>query len=184
MNQIPYNKLQIVTLTKKHDLTSFNSTNSDLNDFLNNCALNDQNERVSRTYLCMWERSITGYVALVTDTLEVHAVDEKDGIKNYLYHKYPAVRIARLAVDRNFMNRGVGRFLLLVAIGMAIEVSNKIGCRYITVDSKPESIGFYEKHNFKLVEKYRNNDFPKMYLNMYPIIAMMQPKESKEKSER
>lgn len=60
----------------------------------------------------------------------------------------------------------------------AISVSNDIGCRYITVDSKPESMGFYEKHNFKIVEKYRHNAFPKMYLNMYPIVVAIRPKEN------
>lgn len=67
---------------------------------------------------------------------------------------------------------------MLAAIGMALDVSGMIGCRYITVDSKPESIGFYEKHGFKLIEKYKDSDFPKMYLNMYPIIEKMQSKES------
>ncbi len=85
---------------------------------------------------------------------------------------------ARLAVDGEFERKGIGRFLLLAAMGIAIEVSSKIGCRYITVDSKSESTGFYEKHGFKMVEKYRHSDFPKMYLNMYPIIEKMQPKET------
>ena len=60
-------------------------------------------------------------------------------------HKYPCVRIARLAVDKTFERRGIGRFLMLAAIGMAIDVSSMIGCRYITVDSKTESVVFYEK---------------------------------------
>lgn len=68
--------------------------------------------------------------------------------------------------------------MLLAAIGKAISVSNDIGCRYITVDSKPGSIGFYEKHGFKMVEKYRHSEFPKMYLNMYPIVAMIRARES------
>jgi len=117
-------------------------------------------------------------MTLVTDTLEVRVIDEDDGIKGYPYHKYPCVRIARLAVDKIFERKGIGRFLMLAAIGMALDVSGMIGCRYITVDSKPESIGFYEKHGFKLIEKYKDSDFPKMYLNMYPIIEKMQSKES------
>ena len=89
-----------------------------------------------------------------------------------------------MAVDKAFEGRGIGRFLMLAAIGMAMDVSSKIGCRYITVDSKPESVGFYEKHGFKLIDKYKDSDFPKMYLNMYPIIERMQPKESMEKFDR
>ena len=180
MEKIPYDQLQNVPLTKRQNLASFESTNTDLNDFLKIDALVDQEWLVSKTYLCCWKKSITGYITLVTDTLEVKVVDEQDGIKGYPYHKYPCVRIARLAVDKTFERRGIGKFLMLAAIGMAIDVSSKIGCRYITVDSKPESVGFYGKHGFKLIEKYKDSDFPKMYLNMYPIIERMQPKESLE----
>jgi len=183
MEKIPYGELQNVPLTKRLNLTSFESTNADLNDFLKNDALVDQEWMVSKTYLCCLKKSITGYITLVTDTLEVKVVDEKDGIKGYPYHKYPCVRIARLAVDKTFERRGIGRFLMLAAIGMAIDVSSKIGCRYITVDSKPGSVGFYEKHGFKLIDKYKDSDFPKMYLNMYPIIERMQSKESLDEYE-
>ncbi len=184
MEKISYSELQNVPLTNRHNLVYFESANADLNDFLKNDALTDQEEMVSKTFLCCWNKSIVGYISMVTDTLEVKVVDEEDGIKGYPYHKYPCVRIARLAVDKTFERRGIGRFLMLSAIGMALDVSSKIGCRYITVDSKPESVGFYEKHGFKLIEKYRDSDFPKMYLNMYPIIVRMQPKESLEQFER
>ncbi|NJD52760.1 MAG: GNAT family N-acetyltransferase [Candidatus Methanoperedens sp.] len=178
MDKIPDQALQIVLLNKKHDIDSFNSDNVDLNDFLKSNAIKDQEDRVSRTYLCFLGKTAVGYFSLVTDTLEVHVVEGNDGIKDYLYRKYPSIRIARLAVDQKVKKKGIGKFMLLAAIGIAIDVSNKVGCRYITVDSKPESIGFYEKNNFKVIEQYKHSDFPKMYLNMYPIIAMMQPKES------
>lgn len=178
MKQIPYEELQIIPLIKRYELASFNSTNAELNDFLKNDALKDQENMASRTYLCCWKKIIAGYITLVADTLEVEAVDKSDKINGYLYRKYPAIKIARLAVDRTFEKRGIGRFMLLAAIGKAIAVSNEIGCRYITVDSKPESTGFYEKHGFKMVEKYRHSDFPKMYLNMSPIIERVQPRET------
>ncbi|MBU4492226.1 MAG: GNAT family N-acetyltransferase [Euryarchaeota archaeon] len=177
MEQIPYGELQIVSLTKRHELTSFYSTNTDLNDFLKSDAMRDQENMTSKSYLCYWEKIIAGYITLVADTLEVEAVGTDDKIDGYLYHKYPAVKIARFAVDQKLEKKGVGRYMLLAAIGKAISVSNDIGCRYITVDSKPESIGFYEKHGFKMVEKHRHK-FPKVYLNMYPIVAMMRAKES------
>jgi GNAT superfamily N-acetyltransferase len=116
-------------------------------------------------------------------TLEVEAVITDDKIEFYPYRKYPAVKIARFAVCQKLEKKGVGRYMLLAAIGKAISVSNDIGCRYITVDSKPDSIGFYEKHDFKIVEKYRHSEFPKVYLNMYPIVATMRAKESLKRYE-
>ncbi len=170
--------LLIIPLTKRYDCSSFCCTNTELNEFLKNDALLDQTLMVSRTYLCCQKKQAAGYFTLVADTLEVEAVDQIDKIEGYLYRKYPAIKIARLAVHQSNERQGIGRFTLLAAIGKAISVSNDIGCRYITVDSKPESMGFYEKHNFKIVEKYRHNAFPKMYLNMYPIVVAIRPKEN------
>jgi len=150
MEQNLSGEFQILPLTKRYKLNSFDSSNIDLNDFFKNDALKYQNEMAGRTFLCCW------------------------------YQKFPCIRIARLAVDIRFERQGVGRFLLSVAIGKAISISNEIGCRYITVDSKPESLGFYEKHNFKIVKKYMHSKYPKMYLDMYPIATLMRSKESLE----
>lgn len=184
MEQIPYAELRIVPLTKRYNLASFKSTNSDLNDFLKNDALRYQEDMASRTHLCCWQKSIIGYVTLITDTLEVLAVDKNDRMDGYPYQKFPCIRIARLAVDRRFERKGIGKFLLSIAIGKAISVSNEIGCRYITVDSKPESLIFYEKNNFKTVRKYRHSKYPKMYLDMYPIATLMRSRESLEVFEK
>jgi len=57
---------------------------------------------------------------------------------------------------------------VLAAIGLALSMSGIIGYRYLTMDSRPESIGFYERLGFRVVEKYRQSDFPKMYIDMQP----------------
>ena len=181
MDKVSYDELSIIPLSKRYKLDSFCSTSVELNDFLKNNALKDQENLTSRTYLCFWKRNLTGFITLVADTLEVQAVNDIDRVDDYPYRRYPCVKIARLAVDRKFEKRGIGRFLLLASIGKVLSICDKIGCRFITVDSKPESIGFYEKHNFKVVEMYRHNEFPKMYLDMRPIVEMMQPEESLEK---
>ncbi|MBC2698916.1 MAG: hypothetical protein HF974_11415 [ANME-2 cluster archaeon] len=71
---------------------------------------------------------------------------------------------------------GFGRFL--AAIGLALSVSEIIGCRYLTVDSKPGSMSFYDRLGFRAVERYRQTDFPKMYIDMRPVVERMQPEES------
>ena len=80
-------------------------------------------------------------------------VDQEDGIDDYNYQKYPAIKIARMAVDEKLSGAGVGRYLLLAAVGKVHHLSLEVGCRYITVDSKREAVGFYEKNGFKIIKK-------------------------------
>lgn len=86
------------------------------------------------------------------------------------------IKIARMAVDEKLSGAGIGRYLLLAAVGKVHHLSLEVGCRYITVDSKREAVGFYERNGFKIIKKYENRNFPPMYLNMYPIIQKIEQK--------
>lgn len=69
--------------------------------------------------------------------------------RGYPYRKYPAVKIGRLATSTKYQNRGVGFLMLVEVLALTITLSRYVGCRIITVDSKRESGGFYEKFGFK-----------------------------------
>ena len=84
-----------------------------------------------------------------------------------------------MAVDKKYERKGVGRFLLLIAVGKALKISDEVGCRFITVDSKRESIEFYQKHGFKLVKKHEKQNFPTLYLDIMSIIKEMKPIDTK-----
>lgn len=124
MAQIPYDDLQIIPLTKGHDLNSFNSSSEDLNDFLKNHALIDQDALISMSYLCRWKESLVGFVSLAADTLDVRVVNQGDGY-DCSYQKYPCMKIARLAVDRRFERNGIGRFLLLASFLSSCSILRK-----------------------------------------------------------
>ena len=69
---------------------------------------------------------------------------------------------------------------VLAAMGLALSVFEFIGCRYLTVDSRPGSMSFYERLGFRVVERWRRTDFPEMYIDMQPVVERMQPEESVE----
>ncbi|MBE9502541.1 MAG: hypothetical protein IME96_00010 [Proteobacteria bacterium] len=69
----------------------------------------------------------------------------------------------------------MGTFLLKFAVGKAYDISERVGCRFITVDSKQESIGFYKNSGgFKLVKKCIKKTYPTMYLDIIPVINEME----------
>lgn len=176
--KISWDELETSPLTKKHNLSSFNSSSFELNDFLKDDALINQKHLLNRSYVCFFKSRMIGFFTLTTDTITAKAVSKSDGFNNYKYAKYPAIKIARLAVDKRCERRGVGTHLLFAAIGIALSISEHVGCRYITVDSKKKSVNFYEKYNFAIVKTRKDMDFIPMYLNMYPVIKEMRPVES------
>ena len=111
MSQIPYDELKISPLTERDKLTSFNSISIELNDFLKNDALKDQESMLSRTYLCFWKENLVGFVTLLADTISVESIHESEGVATYQYQKYPAVKIGRIATEKSLEKMGIGRFI-------------------------------------------------------------------------
>ncbi len=164
-----YDVLKIVPYTERRDVSLFESRTADLNAFLKEDALKNQKELVNKTFLCYNFNQLVGYITFTTDIIEKEEV-QKEGRIRVPYKEYPAIKIARLAVDMKYERKGVGGFLLLAAVGKALKISHEVGCRFITVDSKQDSIEFYEKRGgFELAKKRKNNPYPTMYLDILPI---------------
>ena len=117
---------------------------------------------------------ILGYVTLVCG--EIAAEDDAAmvdaGSAGYRYKHYPAVKIARLAVDRGIRGSGLGRNLVEFALGMAKhDISTIIGCRFVVVDAKQESVEFYKKVGFRLLDTPANHDRsePIMFIDLLRV---------------
>lgn len=175
-----HNELRILPYTQRHDISRdiscFESTSLELNEFLKEDALKNQMELISKTYFCYHSDKLIGYITFATDILKAEEMRKEEHIEGVPYKEYPAIKIARLAVDKEYEGRGVGTFLLKVAVGKAYDISERVGCRFITVDSKQESIGFYQKSGgFKLVKGCEKKTYPTMYLDIIPVIREMKP---------
>jgi ribosomal protein S18 acetylase RimI-like enzyme len=75
----------------------------------------------------------------------------KEKLKGVSYELVPAVKIAQLAVARGFSGYGLGKFLVgyAVANARAVRAVIGVGCRYLTLDSQPNLVGWYERMGFK-----------------------------------
>jgi len=65
------------------------------------------------------------------------------------YRNYHAIKLARLAVDKNYAKSGEGSYLLGCVLGDILFFSEQVCCRYVTVDAYPGTKEFYKKFGFK-----------------------------------
>jgi ribosomal protein S18 acetylase RimI-like enzyme len=156
-------------MSENSDIDNFESFDSDLTDFLKEDALESQNERLSATKLVYWKSELVGFFTLVNDCLQAERINSGDGCDNYSYSKYPAIKIARLSTHKNYERMGIGLNILDEIMATSIYLSEQSGCRLITVDSKKESIGFYEKYDFRQA-KGKVHDTTPMYLDFHRLL--------------
>jgi GNAT superfamily N-acetyltransferase len=150
------------------DISSFNCRDEDLNDFLRTDALKNQQSRLSITWLVRWNGNLVGFCTLINDSIKTRWINPGDGEHGYRYLHYPALKIARLATRQDFERRGIGTAMLDYATAVAIKLSDEIsGCRILTVDSKNDSIEFYQSFGFKLANTETIGDTVPLYKDIY-----------------
>lgn len=176
MERIPHKELSTEILNARFDLSLFDSgddpDDDELDAFLKEDALKEQQLLLSRTHLCFYRDRVAGFISLASDSVRIDKLEECQHVDGIEYPAYPCILIARLAVDKQLHKRGVGRFLLQLAIGFALD--GPLGCRYLSVDPKKKSIDFYKKFGFN----YWTTNKRRMYLNMEDVARQSQQEES------
>lgn len=141
--------VQFKLLALEMNVSEFDCGDKDLNDFLKNEANDHARTLLAKTTVAITsEGQIAGYFALSSDAVRL-TDDEKRGFDvRKRYAEYPAVKIGRMAIDKRFQGKGIGRVLIETVAGIARNDLPNIGSRFLTVDAYPAANAFYEKNGF------------------------------------
>jgi GNAT superfamily N-acetyltransferase len=129
-----------VLLTAAHQLTDFDCGEPSLNDWLKRRALANTVSGATRTYVaCEGDPTtggVAGYYALAAGDVSAALVPGK--IKRNMPDPVPVVLLARLAVDRRWQGKQLGRSLFRNAVQRVLQAADQIGIRAIVVQAISE----------------------------------------------
>jgi len=146
--------LEIQKLGDSHDTSKFccgeSKNHKDLDAFIKEDAFNQQKQNINVTYVAVAKGSseVIGFVTILNDRLRVSNAEKGDMKITAKYSDFPATKIGRLAVDKKHKNKKVATNMLRFVMGLALESADKIGCRFLIVDSYPESADFYLRKGY------------------------------------
>lgn len=115
--------------------------------FLYGYAWHDQRQRVSTTYLYLVAEMVAAYATVCMDAIPLGRRERPSAIR---YQDIAALKLAQLGVDRVFQGRGYGAMAVASVIALAIELSQRAGCRYVTLDAKPHLVDWYRSLGFEI----------------------------------
>jgi GNAT superfamily N-acetyltransferase len=168
--------VRIIKLTDEtlHLTEGFACDDPDLEDFLKKDALVYYAGKLAVTYLVLYEGNPVGFFCLSNDAIKVNEEDmeELDELGKHLPN-YPALKIGRLGICKEFRSKGFGTLIIEHVMGRATAQSREVGCRYVTVDSykKDENIRFYSKNKFKeFIDERERKNVP-MYLDILKVMG-------------
>lgn len=135
-------------LADHHDIGGFESGEASLDDWLARRARANQASGASRAYVVSDGQRVVGYYALASGAVAVESASGR--FRRNMPDPIPVVVLARLAVDRNWQGRGMGRALFRDAARRVAQAADVIGVRGIVVHAISEearnfymALGFY-----------------------------------------
>ena len=134
-------------LTPAHDVSAFDSGVSDLDDWLKKRARANEDTGASRTYVVCAGGRVVGYYALATGS--VAHVQTLGRVRRNMPDPVPVMILGRLAVDRAWQGRNLGRSLLRDAVLRTLQAAKIAGIRAILVHAISEDANrFYQRYGF------------------------------------
>ncbi|HVO99214.1 MAG TPA: GNAT family N-acetyltransferase [Bryobacteraceae bacterium] len=129
-------------LAEAHDVADFDSGEPSLDDWLKRRARANQASGASRTYVVCVEKRVVGYYALASGAVTVDTATGR--FRRNMPNPIPVAILARLAVDRGWQGRGLGRALFRDAALRVAYAAEAIGIRGTVVHAiSEEARNFY-----------------------------------------
>ena len=138
----------IQLLATQHRREGFNCGDAALNDFLLRQAGQQQRHGFGKTYVAVAEDGVTvmGFVTVSAGQIATASLPVQLKLPRY---PAPMLRIGRLAVDVRYQGKGIGQDLLVFALRLAVEFSQRVGLYAVVVDAKhAKARAFYVKLGF------------------------------------
>lgn len=141
----------IELLAKKHNRDDFDCGKELLNNYLKTQAGQDIKRKLSACFVLAENGTrIKGYYTLSNHSIPL--INFPEQIQKKLPKSYvsiPTTLLGRLAIDKTYQGRGIGKILLMDALKRSYEISQEIGSFSVTVDPiDEEAENFYKKYDF------------------------------------
>lgn len=150
-------QLILERIQDKHlrNIGDFECREEEMETFLKNDAYTYDKDGEGNTFILSNDLDeICAYYTVKTNSVQV--IDNSS--KYAKFRVFPAVEIARLAVDMRFEGKDIGSALLGRIIEDVLEVKKILGIKYIFLFSIPSAVRFYKTKN-KAGVKFK--EFPK-----------------------
>jgi ribosomal protein S18 acetylase RimI-like enzyme len=143
---------KIELLAKSHDREGFDCGSEPLNLFLKQTARQHAARGISRTFVLVEEsasepKPILGFFSLNLCQIRSESLSAEEAKK--LPRDVSGIRLGRLAVVKGCQRQGVGKTLLIAAMGKFMEIFNMAGGIGLFVDAKDYGAKrYYEQFGF------------------------------------
>ncbi|MGN1271970.1 MAG: GNAT family N-acetyltransferase [Lactobacillus sp.] len=143
---------------------NFDSTNEGIDDFFRkNCLKYEKNQKL-RTFVLVDVNNSNKIVGFFSSTVGLLSQSIKKDDGTYKVDR-PYINLAYFAIDRNYQGQGIGRALMMEFFSMCMVIGLYTGVQLIYLESVCESVSFYKKLGYQLVDERKSPEKYEEYGN-------------------
>lgn len=133
-----------------HDRSSFASGEDRLDRYFQTQVTQDIRRRIANCFVAIEAATgqVAAYYTIASASVPTPNLPPEDAKRLPRYPSLPAVRIGRLAVDRRFQGRGLGKALLADAAIKAIAAAPASFALLVNAKNE-QAVDFYKHHGFR-----------------------------------
>lgn len=150
---INHSEVEVKPLKDSFVITDFKCGKDQFDEYIKKTAHEDQRNNVGRVWLFYYNGKMIGYVTLAMSQLHK---TEHSLLGNISSHGYiPGLLLGQMARHEDFKGRGIGDIMKDWVILQGVELSKKIGCRLIILQSDEDKVERYKEWSFVLIPASR-----------------------------
>jgi ribosomal protein S18 acetylase RimI-like enzyme len=154
----PESNRRIEPFRSELDRSAFSCQSPPLDRYLREVVGQDTRRGFATCFVALEANRVAGYYTISMGGVPIDLVPQALRRKMPRYPTVPAVRLGRLAVDHRYRGRGLGRCLLVDAMGRAL--ASEIAWAVFVVDAVDDAArSFYEPYGFVSFGDHRNHLF-------------------------
>jgi GNAT superfamily N-acetyltransferase len=139
-------EVEAYPLTQSFDISNFECGRESYDKYLKQTASDDHNSDIGKVWLFIHHKKIAGYVTIAMSQL--HKSEHKRLSKLTTHGYIPGMLLGQMARDKNYKGRGIGKIMISWVVREAINISKRIGCRLIILQSEEDKVKTYENYGF------------------------------------
>ena len=151
MAKISINKLTFKLLVDSDELSKLDCTELDgtdpleVNDFIHKHAKTAHNAKLTAVYVVRYNRKIISCFTVSMFVIKARRLSESEQIKSSPINSYPAILLGQMCVDKKYRSRDIGKHMCTFALGIASNVSKRVGCMCLVLHTNEEKSKYYEE---------------------------------------
>ncbi|MFA5869913.1 MAG: hypothetical protein WC941_09475 [Candidatus Bathyarchaeia archaeon] len=122
------------------------------------------------TYLFRHRDELVGFITVSMNAILVKQAPDRDDL-DWLEGKHPpAVLVGQLGVDNRHRGRYAGVIMCDFVSGLAVDLSEEIGCRYIVLQTSKKNVEYYrEKLGFTTMDPNKDTSIMVKRITRMPV---------------